>query len=284
MRIRHCLALTVACAVALGCASARAQEEPRGPDHPPPVDRPPPGRVGGPPPMGPGPTDGRQMKRHMGVALEELERAIAALEADPNRSPEGTRRLEEMKRHAEVVRDRMARDDRDAALRGERDPRHGEGRAVDRRPGGAGSIEQRVEMLERAVREMHEMFERRHVGAELRQQAEHELRARMQAGPPPGERPAPRPGDEAAGPPPQRPDQPRPPMPPRQPRPEPQAEQRELRADMQKVMEDAHAQMEQARRQFEEAMAAMRRQLDDTQSALKKAEAEIESLKAKSPK
>lgn len=142
------------------------------------------------------------------------------------------------------------------------------------------SVEKRLEMLERAVREMREMFERHNVPPEARERAEREMRDRRD-GPPTGRHEGPRDGQgpRGFGGPDTRPgaDRPpessdRPPVPrPAMPRFEMnQAEVEKLRAAMEEQMRAAH-----------EQMAAMKKQLADAQEALKKAMAEIDELKSK---
>jgi DNA repair exonuclease SbcCD ATPase subunit len=142
--------------------------------------------------------------------------------------------------------------------------------------GGPGpSVEERLAQLERAVREMHAMFERHQVGPEMRQRAEIEMRARALGGPdtrpmhPPQPMGPGAPGGAGApgGPPPA----PRPPM----ARPGDRAI--DMRAQIEARFEETRKQMEVA----EQRIADLSRQLADTQAALKKAQEELETLRAK---
>jgi len=153
-------------------------------------------------------------------------------------------------------------------------------RPGDRDAGPGPSVEQRLEQLERAVREMHEMFERHHIDREMRERAEMEMRARALGGP--DTRPM-HPGGPMGpeGPPPG--GAPRPPMARGDGRAAPSAEGidprelDEMRTQMRAQMEETHKQMEAAHHHIEE----LSRQLADTQAALKKAQEELETLRPK---
>jgi hypothetical protein len=300
MKTRNCLALALTSVLAIGCASARAQD---GPGNPPPGPQP-----QGPPPGGPqgqgrdGPKpqpDPAEMKRRMAEKVAMIEKQIA--DATSGNKAADVEEVEQWKRHANMLRERIAQIDRGEMPapmepRGPGGQRPMDGRRVDftftgpqngpppgdRMRGPGPSVEQRLAMLERAVREMHEMFERHNVPPEARERAEREMRDRRDGGPPPrdgrpGEsRPPEGPGagprPDAGGPPPMGPDggerPPRPPMPPRAGGPG------------QPNMDEVRKQMEAAHDQVEE----LRKQLADTQAALKKAQAEIEELRANAKK
>jgi len=309
MNKRNCLVLVLTSALAIGCASARAQDgQGNGPQGGPPGPQPqgpPPGGPQGQGPQGPRPKmDPAEMKRQLTERLAMVEKRIA--DETSGGKAFDVEEVDEMKRDAERLRALIARIDKGEMpfpMRPQGDGRGDErgarirrGDGPDGRPGGppmgdrmrgpGPSVEQRLAMLERAVREMHEMFERHNVPPEARERAEREMRERREGGPPregrPGEGPGagPRPERPEGGPPPMGPDQrpgdgerpgtdrPRPPMPPRAGGPG------------QPNMDEVRKQMEAAHDQVEE----LRKQLADTQAALKKAQAEIEELRANAKK
>jgi DNA repair exonuclease SbcCD ATPase subunit len=153
------------------------------------------------------------------------------------------------------------------------------GRPGDWDTGPGPSVEQRLEQLERAVREMHEMFERHHVDQAMRERAEMEMRGRALGGP--DTRPMHHSGPMGPeGPPPG--GAPRPPMarPEGRGAPAEGADPRELdemRTQMRAQMEETHKQMEAANQHIQE----LSRQLADTQAALKKAQEELDTLRPK---
>src|SRR5262245_29423170 len=142
--------------------------------------------------------------------------------------------------------------------------------------GGPGpSVEQRLEQLERAVREMHDMFERHHVDEQVRERVEMEMRARGLGGPdtrpmqPGGPMGADAPPHGGAGGPAGPGGAPRPPM---------------ARSDVEAMRAQIAQQTEEMRKQMDVAqqrIAELSRQLDDTRAALKKAQEELETLRPK---
>jgi hypothetical protein len=149
-----------------------------------------------------------------------------------------------------------------------RDPGARRAWSEKRGPQGPGpSVEERLAQLERAVREMHEMFARHDVPPEMRERAEREMRERRGDRPPMGERVvvlplapdgprrapvpiAPR-GPEAAG---------------------------TFKIEMQR---DVAEELKRFAAAQQEQVASLQKQLADTQAQLKKAMDELEALKAK---
>jgi DNA repair exonuclease SbcCD ATPase subunit len=290
MSKRHCIVLVLTSALAIGCASAHAQDG----QNPPP--QPQPAGPGGPPPEGHGPQMGdpgpqrrapeEERVREAEKRVREAATRVQQLERDgfgPNHPAmvEAKTQVERAQADLERVRADVAE------MKARRMDDHirlpmGPGGPDDRRPDGMGpqgrpSVEQRLAMLERAVREMHEMFERHNVPPEMRERAEREMRERRDGGLPPrdgrpgeGAGAGPRPdGPGAGGPPPMAQDlTPRPPM------------RRMAGGPGQPNMDEVKKQMDAARDMIE----ALKKQLADTQEALKKAQAEIEELRANAKK
>jgi len=340
MKTRHCLALVLTSALAIGCAAARAQDDPQGPPPGPRPMGPPDGAQNGPRPK----FDPAEAKRRLTEKLAEAEKAIADVEASKDRAPDAERRLADLRRHAEMLRSRIAqidkgempapmgrgegrgqgdgrgqgmgpdderrrgeerraqeivenrdapgpRDLRDRAERGRRPPMGPDGQP-GMNPGGpprgpGASVEQRLEMLERAVREMHEMFAKHDVPPEMRERAEREMRERR---PQPDGRPGEnRPGENRPFDGPPRPDagqgpnDARPPQPPRPPTPRPGMPPMEMsdaeRAEVKTFLAAKEQEMAAHMRQAAEQMEEMKRQLADTRAALEKAQAELDQLK-----
>jgi hypothetical protein len=307
MNTKSCLALVLTSALAIGCAAANAQDG----QNPPPVPQP-----GGPPPEGGGPqgprppVDPAEVKRHLQAKLAEVEKKLEEVKAAKEDTEETRRRAEELRFHADRIRDHIAQIDRGempgprglGGPAGPRPPMDPDGRPRFEGPRDAArgrvldaqgreveavvrraqmratgpSVEQRLEMLERAVRDMHEMFMRHGLPPEARERAEQEMRRRHEGGPPPmgGE---PRPG-AGAGEPPRMDKPPRPPA----PRPEmPKLEMNDVeKAEVKSFLAAKEAELAAHMKQAAQQMEEMKRQLVDARAALEKAQAEIEKLRA----
>ena len=328
MNSRNCLALAMTAVFAVGCASARAQDDP--PPGPPPRRE---ARNEVSPEVREEMRETEKRIRALREEFAQTEERLADMQSGGGMGDnhpdvvESRRRLKSARAALEraqaersklIVENRIApqpidlefgssqngRNLRDAA----REQLHIElMRDGHRRPQGQGpganvprpTLEQRMEQLERAVREMHSMFERHNVAPEARERAEREMRERREeqhhAGRPgegnrgaevgrpgepvrpgegdrggeggrPGERGAP--SREAGG------ERPRPPM--------PRAEARTK--DGRLGVEITTPSMDEARKQLEHARAemdTMRRQLEEQRAAMEKMRAEIEELRAK---
>lgn len=322
MKGRHALLLALTTGLAFGCAAARAQDAPGNPPPAPPPDKPAPADDG----MDARARE-EAMRERVHAAFERV-RAAEARAADARTRLDQLTKNGAGPQHPDVVAanaalDQATRELDEARARvdeiagpggpGAFRPRHPRG-PMGRGPGGPGmppdgmgprgrmgrpnegpppppppSVEERLAQLERAVREMHDMFERHHVDQAMRDRAEQEMRARalggpdtrpMQPGGPmaPGGPGGPQGGGAGApgGP------TPRPPMARPDARaggtlqPDPRAAE-EMRAQMEAKMQEAHQQMQAAQQRIDD----LSHQLADTQAALKKAQDELESLRPK---
>jgi hypothetical protein len=298
MLIRHVLTLALVPALALGCRHARAQQD-DDEDRRDPAVRPVPARKL---------AESEDRIHDAEIAMQDCEARVAQLrqvERRPDDDPElvkaraqreeARRQLdrfrekhqETQKRHdAEMAKHRDAVVELRSRLESESRSREAKRELPQdersRRPefGGAGpSMEQRLEALERAVREMHEMFAQHGFGPQMRDQIEREMRERraedrVRKGPPPARLSAGRAPAGAAPPPP-------PNLPPAG-REEPAspmsaADVERMKAEVQRAMSDAQDQMAEMRKQLADTRAA----LAGAQEELKKAEAELEAARSK---
>ena len=314
MKPRNCLALVVTSVLAIGCASAQAQD---GKDvAPAPAPQGPPGQDGPrdelPPEVREAVRQGQEKIRAAADRVREAEKRVADAKAaasgpddaalkdatsaaDEARKALDEAKVEQMKRMVEVEAVRQQHDEMRPGPGG-RDGRGddrmrrramgGMGRD-DRGPGGPGpSVEERLAQIERAVREMREMFERHGVPQDARERGEREMRERRGDGPPRGDDRGPRggmgfgggeprpmgPGDRPGEP--QGPDM-RPEGPGRPPVPRPPNAARE--EALGKANDMNYARVRELETKLQEVVKA----LNDSQEALKKAQAELEALKAK---
>jgi hypothetical protein len=300
MKPSKCLALVLASGLAIGCAAAGAQDQGGPPPGPPPQEGLEPGQR---PPLA------EEAKRHLAERIRQAEEKIAQIEQDPNRPAEAGPTVEGLHRHVEMMRERLAQLDRGEmpgpmGRGGPQGPGGPQGRGGPQVPGaeagpmgrggpgmggrgmgegmrgpmgGPGpSVEQRLEMLERAFREMHAMFERHMVPPEARERAERAMQERREGPPPdgrPGEGRGPRElGEERR---PEAGEPGRPGQPPHPPNAAPEVE------ELKRALMNQQAEMKQALEHTRIELETTRHELGAAREALKKAQAEIEELRAK---
>lgn len=187
-----------------------------------------------------------------------------------DKKPEFQELLRSMYRSlSDLARLRAERDELRAAAERANPPQRGPRTGLSFGPGA--DVEQRLEQLERAVREMHAMFERHGIAPEMRERAEREMRERRDGPSPAGSRPEEPSSDRRID-----SDQERP----RPPRTQ-SAEMEEL-TRRHAEMAAAYARVrDEESRQLRQQLETARRQIEESRAALERAKAELEEFRAK---